>query len=298
MKFKLHLFLIATITIVFSSCKDGDLGPSKANTTSTTPITTNKCLMASVEEIYEGEDPYIVQYNYDSNGNITSFGNIEGTFDVSYDKKNEVSQLKDKLSGITVDYLSDTKGNLTEIKYSFKDDDSGKTFTFGNKYTLDANGKISKIIYKYDYVEILFALAFGATEIKASDFPEFPLTFTYDKNENLSDVSATIEGKKVSLYADFEHDQNLNPQYGNKSLYRINLFFKLLGISSGEVLDVNFLSKNNIKKYNAIDEKLKKISVDFVHEINDKKLPTKSTFKYLYDGVLETTISKFTYKCN
>ncbi|MFN3850552.1 MAG: hypothetical protein ACK4NY_14040 [Spirosomataceae bacterium] len=211
---RIFTYLILSITILTTSCEDDSdllLGKGTASSNPNNPnsgVTTAKtCSLKEVIQTVNGNEDKFT-YSYNTKGQLDKVNTVIGDYIAEYDKNNQISKListEDKRNYI--EFVNDSKGNLTETKFILYDTETKKSFTFANKLTMNSSGQIEKYQYNLDFLIAIFAQIFGEPIIQENEI--IPLTFTYNNKNNLTSIYAMVDGKKEFLLENSEFDDEL-----------------------------------------------------------------------------------------
>ncbi|MCU0323756.1 MAG: hypothetical protein MUF45_00680 [Spirosomaceae bacterium] len=298
---RIFTYLIVSLTIATTSCEDdSDILLGKGSSSSTnnpnSGVTTAKtCSLKEFTQTVNGNEDKFT-YSYNSKGQIDKVNSVIGDFVAEYDKNNQISKLvstEDKRNYI--EFVNDSKGNLTETKFILYDTETKKSFTFANKLTLNSSGQVEKYQYNLDFLIAIFAQIFGEPIVVANE--SIPLTFTYNNKNNLTSIYGMVDGKKELLLENSEFDDKKNPFSGNQTIYRINVFFGLFTLLNGEVNNYNFFNKNNVTKAKVYDNDGKPVDVKYSYTYNPDTYPTVASISITDPTGEIKTKETYSYDC-
>ncbi len=285
---KLLLLLTLSTVLLFTlnSCEEENLisgaSTNTGNTTNNpttgtnTGSTTTKCYIKEVIEIEDG-DTYKNKLVYNTKNLLTTSDQDGALSTYEYDANNRVTKLT-QVDGQGVEtyiYSYDSKGNMTNIKYSAKNTPI-TLFITEYKLTTNSSGQISQIT--------------AVSEDGNIDF-----TIEYDKN-NIKRLIASADGQKATLIENVTFDAKTNV-FANAGLVKANIPFIIIGAIFGENL-TKFVNTNNV-----LTDKLigifstEPVTTTYKYEYNKDNLPSKMTYlqidgKDKYEGS-----ATFTYEC-
>ena len=287
MKKLLLLLTLSTASLfTLNSCEEENLiTGASTNTGSTTNnpttgtntgSTTTKCYVKEVIEIEDGET-YKNKLAYNTKNLLTTSDQDGALSTYEYDANNRVTKLT-QVDGQGVEtyiYSYDSKGNMTNIKYSAKNTPI-TLFITEYKLTTNASGQISQIT--------------AVSEDGNIDF-----TIEYDKN-NIKRLIASADGQKATLIENLTFDAKTNV-FANAGLVKANIPFIIIGAIFGENL-TKFVNTNNV-----LTDKLigifstEPVTTTYKYEYNKDNLPSKMTYlqidgKDKYEGS-----ATYTYDC-
>ena len=284
------LLLLLTLSMVsllaLNSCEEENLitgaSTNTGNTTNNpttgtnTGSTTTKCYVKEVIEIEDGET-YKNKLAYNTKNLLTTSDQDGALSTYEYDANNRVTKLT-QVDGQGVEtyiYSYDSKGNMTNIKYSAKNTPI-TLFVTEYKLTTNASGQVSQIT--------------AVTEDGNIDF-----TIEYEKN-NIKKLIASADGQKATLIENVTFDAKTNV-FANAGLVKANIPFIIIGAIFGENL-TKFVNTNNV-----LTDKLigifstEPVTATYKYEYNKDNLPSKMTYlqidgKDKYEGS-----ATYTYDC-
>lgn len=285
-KLLLLLTLSTLLLLTLNSCEEENLitgaSTNTGNTTSTpttgtnTGSTTTKCYVKEVIEIEDGES-YKNKLTYNTKNLLTTSDQDGALSTYEYDANNRVTKLTqvDGLGVETYIYTYDSKGNMTNIKYSAKNTPI-TLFVTEYKLTTNSSGQISQLT--------------AVTEDGDIDF-----IFEYEKN-NIKRLIASANGEKATLIENLTFDAKTNV-FANAGLVKANIPFIIIGAIFGENL-TKFVNTNNV-----LTDKLigifstEPVTTAYKYEYTKDNLPSKMTYlqidgKDKYEGS-----ATYTYDC-
>lgn len=287
MKKLLLLLTISTfLLLTLNSCEEENLitgaSTNKANTTTNSSTGTNtassstKCYVNAIVEVEDG-DTYINKLTYNTKNLLTTSDQDGALSTYEYDANSKVTKLTlvDGTGVETYTYSYDSKGNMSNIKYTAKNTPIS-LFITEYKLTTNSSGQVSQVT--------------AVTEDGNIDF-----TFEYQGN-NIKKLIATADGQKETLIENLTFDAKSNV-FVNTGLTKANIPFIIVGAFFGTNM-TKFVNANNV----LTDKLLGILSADpvtttYKYEYNKDNLPSKMTYVQI-DGKdkLEGS-STFTYDC-
>jgi len=282
----LLLALSTVLLFTLNSCEEENLisgaSTNTGNTTNNpttgtnTGSTTTKCYVKEVIEMEDGET-YKNKLAYNTKNLLTTSDQDGALSTYEYDANNRVTKLT-QVDGQGVEtylYAYDSKGNMTNIKYS-ANNTAITLFITEYKLTTNSSGQVSQIT--------------AVSEDGNIDF-----TIEYEKN-NIKRLIASADGQKATLIENVTFDTKTNV-FANAGLVKANIPFIIIGAIFGENL-TKFVNTNNV-----LTDKLigifstEPVTTTYKYEYNKDNLPSKMTYlqidgKDKYEGS-----ATYTYDC-
>lgn len=287
MKKLLSLLTISSLSLlILNSCEEENLISGASNNTgnstnnpttgSNTGTTATKCYVKMIVEVEDG-DTYTNKLTYNTKNLLTTSDQDGALSTYEYDANSRVTKLTlvDGAGVETYTYSYDSKGNMSNIKYTAKNTPIS-LFITEYKFTTNGSGQVSQVTAVTDDGNVDFVLEYQGNNIKK--------------------LIATADGKKETLIENLTFDAKSNA-FVNAGLAKANIPFIIVGAFFGTNM-TKYLNANNI----LTDKLLSIFSPDpvtttYKYEYNKDNLPTKMTYVQI-DGKdkLEGS-STFTYDC-
>ncbi len=264
------LLLIISTALLFSlnSCEEENLiagastntGNTTNNPTTGTNTGTNtpKCYLREVIEVENG-DRYTTKLTYNTKNILEKTDNDGAITSYEYDGSGRVSKqiIADGTATETYSYSYDSKGNMTNIKYTAKNT-SFNLFITEYKITTSASGQISKVE--------------AVTEDGNVDF-----LLEYDAKNNIKKVIVDADGRKSTLIENISFDDK-SGAYTNAGLKKVEIPFIIVGAFFGENLTY-YMNTNNVlsdKTLGVFNTEI--VNTTYKYEYTKDNLPSKMTF--------------------
>ncbi len=288
----LHIAISAFLVATFSACEEENLisGSTKSTNGTTTPIATpptttpptttptgTKCYIKDESGVIDGatyksvytfnaknllekvdNDGAINTYGYDANGRITSITIVDGA------------------ATETFTYVYDTKGIITNVKYTAKNTPF-EVFIKDYTFTSNAAGQVTKVI--------------AATKDGNLEF-----TLEYDAKSNLKKIIVVVGGTKETLFENLSFDDKPNV-YANAGLGKVNIPFLLIGAFFGQNLS-HYMNTNNVLTDSRIspfsDDPIKTV---YTYTYTKEGQPSKMSYVETTGKEKTTGSSNYSYTC-
>ncbi|GGD61510.1 hypothetical protein GCM10011514_26920 [Emticicia aquatilis] len=286
------LLLLLTLStfslLILNSCEEENLitgastnqgnstnSPTTGSNTGTT-TTTTKCYVKTIVEVEDG-DTYTNKLAYNTKNLLTTSDQDGALSTYEYDANNRVTKLTlvDGAGVETYTYSYDSKGNMSNIKYTAKNTPVS-LFITEYKLTTNASGQVSQVTAVTEDGNIDFILEYQGNNIKK--------------------LIASADGKKETLIENLTFDAKSNV-FVNAGLAKANIPFIIVGAFFGTNM-TKFVNANNV----LTDKLLGVFSTDpvtttYKYEYSKDNLPTKMTYIQI-DGKdkLEGSAT-YTYDC-
>lgn len=282
------LLLIISTALLFSlnSCEEENLiagaSTNTGNTTNNpttgtnTGSTTTKCYVKEITEIEDGET-YKNKLTYNTKNLLTTLDQDGAVSTYEYDANNRVTKLTivDGVAVETFTYSYDSKGNMSNIKYTSKN--TPINFLVSEfKLTANSSGQITQVT--------------AVTEDGNLDF-----LFEYDKN-NVKKVMVSDNGMKETLLENLTFDTKTGA-YTNTSLAKANIPAVIIGLFFGENLTY-YMNANNILTDKVIGVFTgEPITTTYKYEYTKDSLPSKMTYIQVDGTDKYEGSTAYTYDC-
>lgn len=282
------LLLIISTALLFSlnSCEEENLiagaSTNTGNTTNNPTTGTNtgstitKCYVKEITEIEDGET-YKNKLTYNTKNLLTTLDQDGAVSTYEYDANNRVTKLTivDGVAVETFTYSYDSKGNMSNIKYTSKN--TPINFLVSEfKLTANSSGQITQVT--------------AVTEDGNLDF-----LFEYDKN-NVKKVMVSDNGMKETLLENLTFDTKTGA-YTNTSLAKANIPAVIIGLFFGENLTY-YMNANNILTDKVIGVFTgEPITTTYKYEYTKDNLPSKMTFIQIDGTDKYEGSTAYTYDC-
>ncbi len=198
-------------------------------TTGTTPTTTTpaatKCYIKEISSVENGVTSKEV-YTFNAKNLLEKVDNDGAISTYTYDANNRVSKLAmvDGAATETFAYTYDSKGNITNVKYTAKNTPIDLLITEYN-FTTNATGQVTKVV-------------------AVSKDGNLDFSLEYDTKNNLKKLSVNANGVKNTLIDNLTFDDKINT-YQNAELSKIHIPLVVIGAFFGKNLSY-FINTNNI----------------------------------------------------
>lgn len=283
-----RILLLLTISVfsltTFISCEDENLINGASGNTVTNPSTgtntgtnTSKCYLREVIEVEDGER-YSTKLIYNTKNILEKTDNDGAITSYEYDGSGQVSKqiITDGAAIETYSYSYDSKGNITNIKYTAKDTPFN-LFITEYQITTNSSGQIT--------------LVEAVTEDGNVDF-----LFEYDAKSNVKKIIVSADGRKETLIENLSFDDKLSA-FSNVGLKKIEVPLIIIGAFFGENLTY-FMNANNVLSDKTLGFFSTEIATTtYKYEYTKDGFPSKMTYLQIDGTDRYEGSSTFNYDC-